>query len=48
VTVIVAEPAATPVTSPEEETVATLGLPDDQVTFWFVAVLGVMVATSCA
>jgi hypothetical protein len=33
VAVIVAEPTATPVTTPEEETVATLAALDDQLTF---------------
>ena len=45
VTVIVAEPAFFAVTTPELETVATVVLFDDQVTSWFVALAGVIVAT---
>jgi hypothetical protein len=47
VTVIVAVPVETAVTSPLEETVATLVLLLDQVTAWFVAPLGAIVAESC-
>jgi hypothetical protein len=43
---MVAVPAATPLTSPEDETVATLELLDDQLTLWFVAVLGLGFAVS--
>ena len=45
VTVIVAEPAFFAVTTPELETVATVVLLEDQVTFLFVAFVGVTVAT---
>jgi hypothetical protein len=45
-TVIVAVPAATPVTSPVLLTVATLVLVLDHARFWFVALLGRTVATS--
>ena len=45
-TVIVAVPAAFAVTRPEEDTVATAVLPDDHVTFLFVAFDGATVAVS--
>ena len=45
VTVIVAEPALFAVTRPELDTVATVVLLEDQVTFWFVALVGAIVAT---
>ena len=45
-TVIVVEPAAFAVTTPEEDTVATEVLLDDQVTVLFVALEGVIVAVS--
>ena len=47
VTVMVALPAATAVTSPEEFTVATEVLPDVQLTVLFVALEGATVAVSC-
>src|SRR5687768_10866841 len=47
VTVIVAVPTATAVTSPELFTVATEVLLDDQLTFLFVALAGATVAVSC-
>ena len=46
VTIIVAVPAFFAVTTPEEETVATVVLLEDQVTFLFVALEGVTVAVS--
>ena len=46
VTVIVAVPAFLAVTTPEEETVATVVLLEDQVTSLFVALEGVIVALS--
>ncbi len=46
VTVIVAVPAAMPLTSPEELTVATEALLDDHVTFLLVAFAGATVAVS--
>ena len=46
VTVIVAVPTETAVTTPEEDTVATDGLFEDQVTDLFVALAGATVATS--
>ena len=46
VTVIVAVPAFFAVTTPEEETVATVVLLEDQVIFLFVALEGVTVAVS--
>ena len=45
VTVIVADPAATPVTTPEELTVAAAVLFEVQVTYLFVAFEGETVAT---
>ena len=47
VTVIVAVPAATPVTNPAALTVATLVLLLLQLTFWFVALAGAIVAVNC-
>ncbi len=46
VTVIVAVPAFFAVTTPDEDTVATVVLLDDHVTFWFVALEGETVAVS--
>ena len=46
-TVIVAVPAATAVTKPVLETVATLVVSDCHVTFLFVALLGAIVAVNC-
>jgi hypothetical protein len=48
VTVIVADPLATPVTSPDSLTVATAELEDVHATVWTVAPTGATVATSCA
>lgn len=47
VTVIVADPAATPVTSPDAFTVATARLEDVHATVFTVAPAGATVATSC-